>query len=183
VVVWRELVRESSADRTAKAVGWGLSTFMDVDGCCRLGRARLAEACSMSVRATEQAVARLELLGLLAVSRTLGGNPVARVNGYRALLSSEARSPLSSEGAAPLSGEARSPANGVPSAANGTTLSGEARSPVLELEEQDARAGAREPDDEPSSPAALARRRAEAEAMRAEARALGLMRPGKAVPS
>jgi hypothetical protein len=70
-IVWRIAVRESDLDTTAKAVAYTLSTYMN-------GRERsppkrrFAAGASVSKRAADRAVERLQLAGFLLVAKTKG---------------------------------------------------------------------------------------------------------------
>jgi hypothetical protein len=82
--VWRDAIRDSTLDRTSKAVAWCLSTYMDRRGHARPSRTTIANGCSLSDRAVDKALVSLEDAGFLAVARTKGGN--SRVNAYAALM-------------------------------------------------------------------------------------------------
>jgi hypothetical protein len=83
-VVWRDALRESGLDATARHVAHVLSTYMDGRGRCWPSRETLAAAVGLSVRTVERAVQRLEAVGWLRVERTEGGRH--RTNTYEALL-------------------------------------------------------------------------------------------------
>jgi DNA-binding PadR family transcriptional regulator len=95
VAVWRDAVRDSQLDRTSKAVAWCLSTYMDRHGHARPSRQTLAAGSSLSDRAVDTALQRLEAAGYLAVARTRGGNN--RTNAYVSLLPSTANEVRRSE--------------------------------------------------------------------------------------
>src|SRR5436309_3407100 len=80
---WREAVRESDLDSTAKLVAFALSTFMDAEGRTRRSRATIAAASSLNVRTVDEALRRLETAGLLEVLRNTGRH----ANFYLATLS------------------------------------------------------------------------------------------------
>ena len=84
VAHWRNAVRDSDLDQTAKLVAYTLSTFMNGHGVCWPARPTLAEACRCSVLTVDRAVVRVERAGLLAVERTKGGR--GRSNRYVAIL-------------------------------------------------------------------------------------------------
>jgi hypothetical protein len=124
VVLWREHLRESDVDRTAKLVGHTLSTYMNPEGWARVGKETLARTCSMTDRGVDGGVNRLEAAGLISVKRSRGGNALSEVNEYQAI---------------GITGEPRSrvPGNGKRSAGNGVPLSRERRSPeVVEVDER-----------------------------------------------
>jgi Helix-turn-helix domain len=82
--IWRDAIRDSSLDRTSKAVAWCLSTYMDRHGHARPSRATIATGCSLSDRAVDRALKALSDAGYLAIARTKGGNN--RVNAYAAVM-------------------------------------------------------------------------------------------------
>lgn len=81
-VVWREALAESRLDRTAKLVGLVISLHMNANGSGFPGRQRIASWCSLSDRAVDGAVRRLEAAGFLWVERSKG----RKSNRYHALL-------------------------------------------------------------------------------------------------
>ena len=81
--VWRDVVRDSSLDSTAKGVAYALTTWMDWRGHAFPGRATLAAGAGYAVRTIDRAVPRLEKAGLLRVVRN-GGR--SKANYYIALL-------------------------------------------------------------------------------------------------
>jgi hypothetical protein len=84
-IIWRQTLCESdSIDRTAKLVGLVISLHMDPDGFCFPGRQRIAWLCSLSDRAVDGAVRRLEAAGFLRLERSKGGN--SKPNHYFALM-------------------------------------------------------------------------------------------------
>jgi Helix-turn-helix domain len=80
--VWRDAIRESELDPTARHVAHVLSTWMNGRGVCWPGRETIAEGTGYSVRTVERAVARLERDDWLRVERGVG----QRSNRYFALL-------------------------------------------------------------------------------------------------
>jgi helix-turn-helix protein len=72
LAVWRDGLRDSTLDPTARHVGHVLSTFMDARGFCFLKRETLAAGTGYSVRTIERAIARLEGAGWLRVERGTG---------------------------------------------------------------------------------------------------------------
>ena len=84
--VWRDAIGDSDLDSTAKLVAYALSTWMNGQGRCRPGRRAIARRTSLSVRAVDPAIRRLELSACVAVERTAGGNPETTANRYLALL-------------------------------------------------------------------------------------------------
>jgi hypothetical protein len=81
--VWRDAVRDSSLDSTAKGVAFALTTWMDLRGHAFPSRATLAAGAGYTVKTIDRAVPRLEKAGLLRVIRNSGRS---RVNYYIALL-------------------------------------------------------------------------------------------------
>ncbi len=75
VAQWREAVRESDADSTAKTVAWALSTWMNSSGSAFPSKQTIARGASLSVRAVDAAIDRLDVENggeLLIVSRRRG---------------------------------------------------------------------------------------------------------------
>lgn len=81
IAEWRNAIRDSDLDATAKLVALVLSTYMNSAGECYPARATLAKNCRCAVRTVERAVTRIESAGLLDVSRTAGRG---HSNRYRA---------------------------------------------------------------------------------------------------
>jgi hypothetical protein len=84
VAVWRNAVRDSELDRTAKIVGFVLSTYMDANGDNAFPR-RQTIAAGADIKwlpTVDAAIQRLELAELLEVSRSKGRKP----NRYTAIL-------------------------------------------------------------------------------------------------
>jgi Helix-turn-helix domain len=117
--IWRDAIRDSTLDRTSKAVAWCLSTYMDRHGHARPSRATIAKGCSLTDRAVDKALASLEDAGYLAVARTKGGN--SRVNAYAAIMPPAANAVRRAEW---FNGE-RDDANGERHAPNGECRSHE----------------------------------------------------------
>jgi hypothetical protein len=80
--VWRDAVRDSDLDATAKLVAYTLSTFMNGAGTCWPSKGLLAVRCGRSVRTVDRAIERLEAAGFLVVGRTRGRTS----NRYEAVL-------------------------------------------------------------------------------------------------
>lgn len=93
VAVWRDAVRDSVLDRTAKAVAWCLATFMNAHGLCWPSQDTLAAGASLSDRAVHTATQRLERAGFLEVERSLGRTS----HRYQAVLPSTANAVRRSE--------------------------------------------------------------------------------------
>jgi hypothetical protein len=74
VAVWRDALRDSVLDATAKLVGFVLSTYMDARGFAFPSKATLARGSSLGEgrRAVDQAVDRLEADGFLEIERSVG---------------------------------------------------------------------------------------------------------------
>jgi hypothetical protein len=85
VAVWRNTIRDSGLDKTAKLVAFVLSTYMDAHGRAFPSKATLASGASLGEgrRAVDKAIVRLEEAGLLHVTRSKGRRPFQ----YRALTS------------------------------------------------------------------------------------------------
>jgi DNA-binding transcriptional MocR family regulator len=92
---WRDEVRDSDLDATAKAVGLALSTRMNRHGMCFPSKERIATDTGLSARTVDGAIDRLEQRGLLDVSRSRGrsSNRYTAVSTPRELPGSEAPTP------------------------------------------------------------------------------------------
>lgn len=77
VAIWRNALRDSNLDRTAKLVGLVLSTYMDSAGVAWPSKATLAAKASLGSgrRAVDMAIDRLEAAGLLEIERSRGRRP------------------------------------------------------------------------------------------------------------
>jgi hypothetical protein len=71
---WRNAIRDSSLDRTAKLVAFVLSTFFNAAGYARVSKETLAAGGSVTDRAVDSAINRIEEAGFLTVARSNGGN-------------------------------------------------------------------------------------------------------------
>jgi hypothetical protein len=71
-IAWRIAVRESDLDTTAKAVAYTLSTYMNGRAVAFPSKETLAAGASVSKRAADRAVERLQLAGFLLVAKTKG---------------------------------------------------------------------------------------------------------------
>ena len=80
VAEWRNTVRESGLDRTAKLVAFVLSTYMSGEGVAWPSKDTIAAGASLVPRAVDAAIDRLEAFGLLDVERSKG----RKANRYRA---------------------------------------------------------------------------------------------------
>jgi hypothetical protein len=69
---WRDAIRDSDLDRTAKLVAYTLSTYMNSEGECWPGKDLLARKVPLAKRAVDGAIARIEQGGYLLVARSLG---------------------------------------------------------------------------------------------------------------
>lgn len=123
---WKLAVRESDLDSTAKLVAFALETWMNREtGYAYPARDTIAAAASLSTRATEKALTRLEAGGFLTVQRSKGRT----VNHYWAAFpNSEPDSPLLKDNSEPRS---PSTANHDHATANVTPANSEPRSPEL----------------------------------------------------
>lgn len=74
--VFRNAIRDSDLDRTAKLVAFTLSTYMDSQGSAFPSKATLAAGASLGrgKRAVDAAIDRLEAHGFIEISRSRGGN-------------------------------------------------------------------------------------------------------------
>jgi hypothetical protein len=77
VARWRNLVRDSGVDSTARLVAFVVSTYMHADGNGAFpSKATIARGCGLSsTRAVDAAINRLEAAGLLTVHRSPGHAP------------------------------------------------------------------------------------------------------------
>jgi Helix-turn-helix domain len=71
-IAWRIPVRESDLDTAAKAVAYTLSTYMNGRAVAFPSKETLAAGASVSKRAADRAVERLQLAGFLLVAKTKG---------------------------------------------------------------------------------------------------------------
>jgi hypothetical protein len=69
---WRNAVRDSGLDQSARAVAWTLDTYMDSNGVAWPSRASLAAGAGCSVRTADRAIRRLEGLGFVSVRHSHG---------------------------------------------------------------------------------------------------------------
>jgi len=123
LAVWRDAVRDSDLDRTAKLVAHTLSTYMNARGVAWPSRATLARGASISDRAVDGGTERLVAAGFLFVNRSDGGR--SHTNKYAALIPETANALRHSEWET---------ANGMQETANGTTRNGERPSPESRFE-------------------------------------------------
>jgi hypothetical protein len=123
--IWRDAIRDSALDRTAKLVAFVLATFMNRQGHCYPSQDTIAAGGSLTDRAVHLATSRLERSGFLTVERSKGrsshsylaalpatANPLRRSewstangthsNSERHAPNSERRSPESAESAKAL---------------------------------------------------------------------------------
>jgi hypothetical protein len=83
VAVWRNAVRDSPLDTTAKAVALVLSTYMNNLGAAFPSKRTLAAGASLSsTRSVDAAINRVEAAGLLEIVRSRGH----RSNSYLAIV-------------------------------------------------------------------------------------------------
>jgi hypothetical protein len=96
---WRDCIRDSDLDQTAKTIALVLSTYMNGNGQAFPSKETLAHGASVSKRAADTAVSRLEDRGFLTVKRTLG----RQSNRYQAALPTvQAATGLTVQADAPL---------------------------------------------------------------------------------
>ena len=123
VAVWRDAIRDSDLERTAKLVAHTLSTYMNAAGAAWPSRQTLARGSSISDRAVDSALTKIVSAGFLLITRSDGGR--SHTNRYAALIPETANALRHSEWET---------ANGVQETANGTTRNGERRSPESRFE-------------------------------------------------
>jgi hypothetical protein len=82
IAVWRDALRDSELDLAAKVVGHTVATFFDRSLTGFPSKETIAAGASLSKRATDHAILRLEAAGFLAVVRSKGRTS----NLYRATL-------------------------------------------------------------------------------------------------
>jgi Helix-turn-helix domain len=70
--VWRDALRDSSLDNTAKAVGFVLSTFANASGYAYPSRETLARGASLGLRTVDAAISSLEAAGFVLIERSRG---------------------------------------------------------------------------------------------------------------
>jgi hypothetical protein len=121
-LVWRKALRDSDLSRTAKLVGFVISTYMNGDGVAWPSRNTIAAGGSVTVRAVDAAVKLLEGQGFLEVERD-GRGGRTRVNQYVAVIPETAHAVHRSEARAALRAR-RKTANAVQKRANGTPRTG-----------------------------------------------------------
>jgi len=75
-IIWRQAIRDSDLDGTAKHVAHVISTYMNGAGDTFVGKETIARGASLkSVRAVDRAVHRIENAKFISVLRTNGGRP------------------------------------------------------------------------------------------------------------
>ena len=74
-ILWREAFAESELDSTAKLVAYALSTRMNGAGDTFAGKADIARRASLSLRAVDEGIKRLERAGYVVVGRSRGRRP------------------------------------------------------------------------------------------------------------
>lgn len=122
---WRNAIRDSGLDMTAKLVAHTLDTYLDGHGDGWPSRATIANGATCSVSAVKRAIHRLEAGGFLLVVRSSG----RRTNRYHATLLNGFRNDSNGFTAEPVGGS-----NGFRENRNGFTA--EPRTRSTELEEQ-----------------------------------------------
>jgi DNA-binding MarR family transcriptional regulator len=97
---WRDALRDSQLDKTAKTVGYVIATYWNSRGLSAFpAKKTIAAGASVSKRTADAAVDRLELAGFLEVSRSRG----RLSNRYAATLPTvQGAAPLTLQLAAPL---------------------------------------------------------------------------------
>ena len=105
--LWRDAIRDSGLDRTAKLVAHTLSSYMNGAGDTFVGKETVRTGASLSsVRTVDEAVNRLERAGYLNVRRSTGG----RKNHYIATTPQ----PVAGFAAIDPAGRRRKPRSGLP---------------------------------------------------------------------
>ena len=79
---WREAIRASRLDPSAKLLAQTLSTYMDAKGECWPSKQTLSGDCSQDIRVVDRAMLRLESAGFIHVERSKGRKP----NRYSAIV-------------------------------------------------------------------------------------------------
>jgi hypothetical protein len=103
-LVWRKALAASELDTTAKAVGFVLANHFNKDSCAWPAKQTLARGASVSKRAADGAVLRLEEAGFISVRRSRGHSS----NRYYATLPTvQADAPLTMQVTASLNGANR----------------------------------------------------------------------------
>lgn len=127
VGIWRDAIRESDLGATPKLVAFVVSTFVNGRGGAYPSRATLAAGASLSVKAVDNALRRLERDGFLEISRTRGRTS----NSYAIILPSTANEVRRSEWVTANEVPRSGAANGEPDGSNGESdaLNGERGSP------------------------------------------------------
>jgi Helix-turn-helix domain len=69
---WRDAIRASELDASAKLVALVLATYANATGECWPSKQTLYEGCSLSARVVDRAVLRLEETGFVDVKRSVG---------------------------------------------------------------------------------------------------------------
>src|SRR5262245_44913042 len=115
LAVWRDAVRDSGLDRTAKLVAFVLSTYMNRHGDAYPSQATLAAGASLTDTAVRAPIQRIEAAGFLKVERSKGRT----AHGYTAILPPTANALRRSEWAT---------ANGTTANPERDALNGERRS-------------------------------------------------------
>ena len=136
---WRNVLRDSEIDRTAKLVGFVISTYMDSHGVAYPSKATIAAGAGLGAgrRAVDAAVDRLEAAGLLEIERSKGRRPCV----YRA-----AGATLTAHDGATLGGTNRAEidtqrrTNGHPTSHRGATESIESESESISIRRKRANA-------------------------------------------
>ena len=73
---WRDALRDSDLDSTARLAGFVISTYANASGLTFVGKELIAAGiAARSIRTADEAVNRLERAGYLHVTRPLGGRP------------------------------------------------------------------------------------------------------------
>jgi hypothetical protein len=72
VIRWRDAIRDSDLDGTAKLVAFVLSTYMDASGETFVSKARLGCGASVTDRSVYDALKRIELAGLVEIVHSRG---------------------------------------------------------------------------------------------------------------
>ena len=79
-ILWRDAIRDSDLDSTAKLVAHTLSTYMNGAGVCWPSKSTLAQGAGKSKRTVDGAIERLASAGFLTISQSRGRSS----NGYTA---------------------------------------------------------------------------------------------------
>jgi DNA-binding MarR family transcriptional regulator len=73
--LWRDAIRDSELDRSARLCAFVLSSYMNGAGDTFVGKELVGKGAGLVVRAVDEAINRLEAAGYVTVIRSKGGRP------------------------------------------------------------------------------------------------------------